>query len=517
MAFRLHLLLLLQWVVLAFGNYSNTTGFTTTTIALQRDGTVDEARQLYYSALDNQCSANLCGYYIDSDGNIEEMVSNCVYDSRGGEYRSRCTRKSFIDRIRRWESLESCGCCSSQLTTRTNSYCSYPSNPSCPGDAACRIPRSRFLNSQVCYRDGDTGQLQSRCVNAFENFLDKPNDSFTCGECPGGRVENPVVPSDPSPSTEVTDCGCPQTCSDNVLETLASDGVSSISCRTRIIFLMNNFEMQQQNACALIADRFPDTCGQGCHPNSCASTGPPPPPPRPAPPTPPTNSITDCGCPNSCTTDVLETLATDGVASIECQVRMIFAMNRFGLAPTDACAMVASRYADACGACDPRTCNSVAGPPPPAPVPVLSPTSSIQAGQLVFAEEFNSGDRPDPNIWSYDLGDWGWGNAELQRYTDSRDNVQVSNGKLVISALRWGNEITSGRIKTLNKFKFKYGRVEASIKVPDLRNGLWPAFWTLGNSFPVIGWPQCGEIDIMEMVSDLMTVKPEKFSLVLTF
>ncbi|KAL3937194.1 MAG: hypothetical protein SGBAC_007645 [Bacillariaceae sp.] len=504
MALRMHLLLLLQWAGLVIATCNNTSGAVTnhiTNVAFKNDSAINEVRQLFYNEVDDHCSENLCGYYIDSDGNMEDMVSNCVYDTRGDRYRSRCTRKSFIHRIRRWENLESCGCCSALLTTRTNEYCNYPSNPPCGGDPACRIPRSRFANSQVCYRDGVSGELESRCVNSFEDFLVGPTDSFTCGACPTERIEGPVDPVDP-PSTGLT-CGCPSTCTSNILETLATDGVSSISCKTRIEFMMNNFNMAERDACVFIGDRFPDTCGQGCNPLFCSSTGPPPPPPRPAPPTPPTNPIADCGCPNSCTNDVLESLATDGVASIECQTRMVFAMNRFGLTPLNACAMVASRYADACGACDPRTCNNVGQPPPaPAPVPVVSPTGSITAGDLVFAEEFNTGDQPNPNIWTYDLGDWGWGNAEIQRYTNTRENVQVANGKLVITAIRRGSEITSGRIKTLNKFTFKYGRVEASIKVPDLRNGLWPAFWTLGNNFPVIGWPKCGEIDIMEMGND---------------
>ena len=135
---------------------------------------------------------------------------------------------------------------------------------------------------------------------------------------------------------------------------------------------------------------------------------------------------------------------------------------------------------------------------------LLLPTAiqGTDDNDLVFSEEFDytNGGRPDPSIWTYDLGDWGWGNAELQRYTNLPQNVHISqDGKLVIRAIRIGNSFTSGRIKTLNKLTFKYGQVEASIKMPDLGNGLWPAFWTLGNNFPVIGWPACGEMDIMEM------------------
>jgi beta-glucanase (GH16 family) len=167
----------------------------------------------------------------------------------------------------------------------------------------------------------------------------------------------------------------------------------------------------------------------------------------------------------------------------------------------DACARVSSEFPSICGnGCDPSKCGSEGTPPghPPGPPPASPP--GPEDGELVFAEEFDEGDQPNPAIWTYDQGDRGWGNTELQRYTNLKENVQISqDGKLVITAIRQGASITSGRIKTLNKFTFKYGRVEASIKIPDLRNGLWPAFWTLGNNFPAVGWPKCGEIDIMEM------------------
>ena len=120
---------------------------------------------------------------------------------------------------------------------------------------------------------------------------------------------------------------------------------------------------------------------------------------------------------------------------------------------------------------------------------------------LLWSEEFNSGTVPNSNVWSYDLGSSGWGNSELQNYTSSPDNVRVENGYLVITANKQGNNITSARLKTLDKLTVRYGTVEARISTPDLANGLWPAFWLLGNNFPTIGWPRCGEIDIMEMGS----------------
>lgn len=127
----------------------------------------------------------------------------------------------------------------------------------------------------------------------------------------------------------------------------------------------------------------------------------------------------------------------------------------------------------------------------------------------VWQDEFNqpAGSAPDPQHWAFDLGDTGWGNAELQRYTDSRENSFVvddpdaTDGKaLVIRAVREGAaQPTSARLKTQGKFSVNYGRIEARMKLPR-GQGIWPAFWMLGESITTIGWPRCGEIDIMEVV-----------------
>lgn len=119
----------------------------------------------------------------------------------------------------------------------------------------------------------------------------------------------------------------------------------------------------------------------------------------------------------------------------------------------------------------------------------------------MWSEEFNSGSAPGNAVWSYDLGAGGWGNGELQNYTSNAANVRVEGGNLVITAVKQGSSFTSARIKTQDKLTFKYGTVEARIQVPDLGNGLWPAFWTLGNNYSDVGWPDCGEIDVMEMGS----------------
>ncbi len=119
--------------------------------------------------------------------------------------------------------------------------------------------------------------------------------------------------------------------------------------------------------------------------------------------------------------------------------------------------------------------------------------------KLVWSDEFD-GTELDKNNWNYDTGNWGWGNNELQNYTDSEDNVKVENGCLVLTARAEKNgdktTYTSGRVNSSGKAYFKYGKLEARIKLPDDK-GLWPAFWMLGQFEPK-GWPYCGEIDILE-------------------
>lgn len=122
--------------------------------------------------------------------------------------------------------------------------------------------------------------------------------------------------------------------------------------------------------------------------------------------------------------------------------------------------------------------------------------------QLVWSEEFNAGTVPDATFWNHDTGANGWGNKELQMYTDLPSNARVENGNLVITARRHENgeePFTSARINTQGKLEFQYGILVARIKLPDLGDGLWPAFWALGANFPEVGWPDSGELDVMEL------------------
>jgi len=124
---------------------------------------------------------------------------------------------------------------------------------------------------------------------------------------------------------------------------------------------------------------------------------------------------------------------------------------------------------------------------------------------LVFADEFD-GSTIDATTWNYDLGIGnaisgdGWGNNELQYYTDRPENVKIEDGVLHIIARQesfMGSGYTSGRINSAGKLEQAYGRFEARIQLP-WGQGLWPAFWLLGNNIDEVSWPQCGEIDIME-------------------
>ena len=139
--------------------------------------------------------------------------------------------------------------------------------------------------------------------------------------------------------------------------------------------------------------------------------------------------------------------------------------------------------------------------------------ASAQGGKLVFRDEFDGQNNSslDVSKWTAEIGGGGWGNKELEFYTDSTENAHLDgSGSLVINAVKldpprslscWYGpcQFTSARLKTKGKFDLKYGRFEARIKIPR-GQGVWPAFWLLGNNIDTVGWPRCGEIDIMENI-----------------
>lgn len=124
------------------------------------------------------------------------------------------------------------------------------------------------------------------------------------------------------------------------------------------------------------------------------------------------------------------------------------------------------------------------------------------ASEPFWSDEFDYAGLPDPLKWSYDIGGHGWGNNELQYYTDRIENAVVKDGLLKINAIKEkyeGKEYTSTRLISKYKGDLLYGRVEVSAKIPSGR-GTWPAIWMLPTDWEYGGWPASGEIDIMEHV-----------------
>ncbi|WP_444963651.1 glycoside hydrolase family 16 protein [Nocardiopsis sp. M1B1] len=128
---------------------------------------------------------------------------------------------------------------------------------------------------------------------------------------------------------------------------------------------------------------------------------------------------------------------------------------------------------------------------------------SAAPGDIVWSDEFDgaAGSAPNPANWNHETGAHGWGNNELQNYTDSRANSALDGqGNLVITARQEADgSYTSARMTTQDKVEHAYGRIEARIQIPR-GQGIWPAFWMLGSDFPDTPWPDSGEIDIMENV-----------------
>ncbi|OZG72987.1 beta glucanase [Hahella sp. CCB-MM4] len=144
-------------------------------------------------------------------------------------------------------------------------------------------------------------------------------------------------------------------------------------------------------------------------------------------------------------------------------------------------------------------------------IEVVKDTGGDDGQQPLWSDEFNS---IDANTWTFETGGGGWGNQELQYYTNGQNayiayDAQAGSNVLVIEARKenpagyncwYGTcQYTSTRLISRDKKSFKYGRMEARIKLPQTQ-GIWPAFWMLGDSFGSVGWPEGGEIDIMEHV-----------------
>jgi beta-glucanase (GH16 family) len=146
---------------------------------------------------------------------------------------------------------------------------------------------------------------------------------------------------------------------------------------------------------------------------------------------------------------------------------------------------------------------------PPAPFCLIARADDPTVWSLVWSDEFDgpSGAAIDASRWTAETGGWGWGNNELEYYTNRVSNAYLENGALVIRADKETytgpdnvtRNYTSARLITKSKFAQAYGRFEARIKLP-YGQGIWPAFWMLGDDIDAVGWPSCGEIDIMENI-----------------
>ncbi len=138
-----------------------------------------------------------------------------------------------------------------------------------------------------------------------------------------------------------------------------------------------------------------------------------------------------------------------------------------------------------------------------------NPPADQRPWALVWSDEFDgaNGSSPAASKWTFDIGGGGWGNNELETYTNRTQNAFLKDGALVLQALKETytgpdnipREYTSARLKTQGISAWTYGRVEARIKMT-AGQGLWPAFWMLGSNITQVGWPTCGEIDIMENI-----------------
>ena len=279
------------------------------------------------------------------------------------------------------------------------------------------------------------------------------------------------------------------------------------TCGGRIDYLKGLGQTEEQ-ACITVSDQFPNgPCGPVCNPNVCNGTPEPTPDPTPVPTAPPspgpsTDSPTEqffCGC-SACTTTIWNSNACreDLGGCYTCGSRIDY-LKGLGQTEEQACTTVSDQFSNGpCGpVCNPNVCNEL----------VLDEPDSTK---LIWSDEFDVDGAPDSAKWDYDIGDGcdkgicGWGNNELQYYTNSPNNVIVANGVLRISAKKefvGGREYSSTRMVSRGKKTFKYGRIRFRARTAGCTaTGTWPALWMLPESWMYGGWPNSGEIDIMEAV-----------------
>lgn len=167
------------------------------------------------------------------------------------------------------------------------------------------------------------------------------------------------------------------------------------------------------------------------------------------------------------------------------------------------CALIVTIFLVACGtiAPEPTAAPEPTTVPTATAVPTATPEWARDGWELVWQDEFD-GAQIDSANWTFDIGGSGWGNQERQFYTDRPENARIEDGYLVIEAREEryiSRPYTSARLKTQGLQSWQYGRVEARIQIPT-GQGIWPAFWMLGDNIEQVSWPASGEIDIMENI-----------------
>ena len=187
----------------------------------------------------------------------------------------------------------------------------------------------------------------------------------------------------------------------------------------------------------------------------------------------------------------------------------VFSLALLGMAACGQGTPAAGVSSSADGGAVPTLGTDASDTPPPRPTALVPPPG----WKLAWHDEFDgpAGAKPDPANWGYDLGAGGWGNNEMQYYTDRAENAAMDGkGSLAITAIEYTDPATSGldcsycmyssaRLVTRHLHTFTYGRVEARMRLP-VGQGVWPAFWMLGSDLGQVAWPQCGEIDVMENI-----------------
>ena len=259
---------------------------------------------------------------------------------------------------------------------------------------------------------------------------------------------------------EVT-CGC-TTCSQNVLDTMTQEGTT---CLQEITTLMSQLGLDESQACMLIGQQFPASCG-ACDASIC------------------NRRVGTCGCPTTCTDSLLATMVTDDAGDYSCKDRMQFIMDTKGVDESTACNFVSDEFPQVCGTgCRASECQGQEFDygTDKGGLGTAASTGSDVCPTLVWQDEFN-GNAVDTSNWNYQLGDGcsiglcAWGNGELQSYQS--DNAFIADGKLVIEARNTSDSYTSARLTSKGLLDFRYGYVESSIQIPT-GNGMWPAFWAL--------------------------------------